>query len=280
MVRSDVPGTVTVGGSENSRLPQLDLRPVGRGPVRIEAAASAPDPSILLPAERGVGLAVFRSGSETLFVLDAPIDFQVLPPSLDPVFARMSSSRMQDATVVRVPGVSSDFHMSRNSRGWIIAVGPPSTPIEDIASRLVETSPNIFSMRFTMSEPSRVLSIMDPETGGTLLVGTQGSAGEALLGERLQPQFVLVPTLQGLVISPNSDDIQLRREADGFGLSAGPLASGYHRIRGTTRRVGSFSDIVIATVRHTRRYRSGPLRQNGRKGGRCRQGRRARPIRA
>lgn len=226
LIQSDPPGTVTIGGSETSRLP-ADPRPVVvRSPPRIEAVVGASAPSILLPVERGIGLAVFRSGSETLFILDAPISFQVFPPSLDPVFARMSSSRMQDLTVLRVPGTSSDFHMSRSARGWIVSAGPPSVPTEGIESRLVETSPNIFSMRFAMSEPSRVVSVMDPETGVTLLVGTQGVPGQALLGERLQTQFVLVPTLQGLVVSPTSDDIRLRREADGFGLSAGPSAGG------------------------------------------------------
>ncbi len=199
---------------------------LARRPVAIEAVPGASDPSILLPAARGVGLAAFRSGSETLFILDEPIDFQPFPPSLDPVFARMSSSRMQDATVVRVPGEVSDFRLSRGERGWIIAAGPPLIPIDNIVSRLVETSPNVLSMRFAMSDPSRVVSVMDPETGGTLLVGTQAVAGQASLGERMLVQFVLLPTIQGLVVSPNLDDIRLRREADGFGLFVGPLAGG------------------------------------------------------
>lgn len=220
------PGTVTVGGSEISQLPPVVPGLALRRSVRIEGILGASGPAILLPAEHSVGLAAFQSGSEMLFVLDVPIEFQISPPSLDPVFVRMSSSRMQDATVVRVPGASSDFGISRGDRGWIISSAPALEPIVGIASQLVEISPKMFSMRFSMAEPSRVVSIMDPETGGTLLVGTQTSVGQAWLGDRHQAQFILVPTLQGLVVSPNSDDIRLRREADGFGLSAGPTAGG------------------------------------------------------
>ncbi len=220
------PGAVTVGGSEISRLPRVVSGSVIRQAVRIEGILGASSPAVLLPAESSVGLAAFQSGSEMLFILDAPIEFQISPPLLDTAFARMSSSRMQDATMVRVPGASSDFRISRGDRGWIVTSAPALVPVVGIASQLVEISPKIFSMHFSMAEPSRVVSIMDPETGGTLLVGTQRSVGQAWLGDRLQAQFILIPTLQGLVVSPNSDDIRLRREADGFGLSAGPAAGG------------------------------------------------------
>ena len=224
--RPDVPNLPSPARAEvrPSALPALGLP--ARRSIAIEAVPGASDPSILLPAAQGVGLAVFRSGAETLFVLDEPIDYQAFPPSLAPVFARISSSRTQDATVVRIPGDAPEFRLSRGARGWIVAAGPPLVPIDSIAARLVETSPNVLSMRFAMSEPSRVVTVMDPETGGTLLVGTQAVAGQASLGERMHVQFVLVPTLQGLVVAPNLDDIRLRREADGFGLSAGPVAGG------------------------------------------------------
>ena len=143
-----------------------------------------------------------------------------------PTFAGISSSRTVDATVVRVPGPPMHFRISRGTAGWIVAAGPPLVPIDNILFRLAESAPGSVSMRFAMSEPSRVVAVADPDTGGTLLVGTQAVSGQASQGKSAQPQFILLPTLQGLVVAPNSDDIRMRREPDGFSLSAGPAGGG------------------------------------------------------
>lgn len=197
------------------------------GTVPIEPILSAAEATILLRAERDVGAAAFRVGGEILVVLDAAIDFQAPGPTLDPAFARATTRRTQDATVMRIPlPVPGMVRLERDARGWLVAAGPPRGPVAGIVPRLVETGPGVLSVRLIVSEPSRVVTVMDPQSGGRLLVGTQGAAGEAVPAMRPQTQFSLLPTLQGVAVAATFDDIRLRREGNGFTLFAGPLPGG------------------------------------------------------
>jgi hypothetical protein len=138
----------------------------------------------------------------------------------------MSSTKTQDATVLRVPGKYTSFRMSRGARGWIISAGPSLVQPEPILSRVARDYGSPPSMRFLMSEPSRSVRVMDPSTGALLLVGTQLVPGQFVAQVRSQAQFVVLPTLQGVVIDPGSDDLQMRREIDGFDLLGGPGTPG------------------------------------------------------
>lgn len=213
--------TVSVGGSEN-----VDLLPPVRAAAaptsKIEAVSGASAPSVLLPVERGVGLAAFRSGAEIIFVLDVALNLQVPRVGLDKTFAGMSSAKSQNATVIRIPAGDAQFRMSRGARGWIIAAGPPLVSPEPIASRIAREPGLPPSMRFLVSEPSRVVRVMDPASGALLLVGTQLVPGQFLARLRSQAQFVVLPTVQGVAVDPRSDDLQMRRKVDGFDLSGGP----------------------------------------------------------
>ena len=195
--------------------------------VAIEPVLDAAEATILLRAERDVGAAAFRVGGDVLVVLDAAIDFQVPGSTLDPAFAQMTARRTQDATVLRLPlPLPGTARLERDARGWLVVAGPPRSPVAGIVPRLVETGPGVLSVRLVVSEPSRVVTVMDPGTGGRLLVGTQGAAGEAVPAMRPQTQFSLLPTLQGIAVAATFDDIRLRREGNGFTLFAGPLPGG------------------------------------------------------
>jgi hypothetical protein len=213
----------TQAGAPVTAVQAETLVPVGpippQGTVRIEPVAAAAEPTILLRADTDVGLAAFRVGSETLVILDAPIAFQAPGPDLDPAFAKLTSRHTQDTTVIRIPQASPGLRLAHTPRGWMVTVGSPQDAIASILPRLIKGSPDASSVRFLVSEPSRVVTVVNPQTGDRLLVGTQGTAGQAVPNEWQQTQFSLLPTLQGVVVAAISDDIRLRREADGFVLS-------------------------------------------------------------
>ena len=52
------------------------------------------------------------------------------------------------------------------------------------------------------------MAIADPETGATLLVGTQLAAGQGFPTLRQMPDFSLLPTWQGVVIEPLADRLR------------------------------------------------------------------------
>jgi hypothetical protein len=200
---------------------------IASGAIPIERIAGAAEPTIRLRTDRDVGLAAFRAGTDILVVLDAAIDFQTPEADPEPAFGRMVSRRTQDATVLRLPvAPPGQLRLSRDASGWLLTLGAPRDDLAGIAPRLVGTPPEAMSMRLPASAAMRVVTVVDPQTGGRLLVGTQGVPNEAVLEARTQVQFSLVPTLQGVVVAATSDDIRLRREAGGFALLAGPHAGG------------------------------------------------------
>jgi hypothetical protein len=160
-----------------------------------------------------------------MVVLDAAIDFDPAGSGLDPAFAQMTSQRTEDATVLRIPAAGA-LRLARGPRGWLVTLGRPADGVANIVPRPMQTTPNTVAIRIAVTAPSRVVTVLDPQTGARLLVGTQGVAGEAVPNERMLVQFRLLATLQGVVAAANSDDIGLRREGSGFTLFAGPYAGG------------------------------------------------------
>jgi hypothetical protein len=196
------------------------------GAVRIQRVVGD-EPTILLPTDRETGLAAFRVGGDLLVVLDSPIDFQPPGGLLDSGFGQLSSRRTQDASVIRIPAPApAGLRFARDPRGWLVTLGAPPDSIASIIPRPVGATAKTVALRIAVSEPSRVVTVLDPQTGGRLLVGTQGVPGEAVPSERTQVQFQLLQTLQGVVAAATSDDMTLRREGGGFTLSAGPHAGG------------------------------------------------------
>ena len=198
---------------------QVPSRPA---PVEIETVSGTTAPTILLRAGRDVGLAAFRVGPELLIVLDAPIEFRPASIDLEPMFRSITSLTTQNATVLRLPIVSDKVRLTHSPRGWLVTAAAPQNAVGGIVPQLVEEAPDRIGLLLPMSAPSRVVSVIDPETGTSLLVGTQTVSGQAITTSRAMLKFTLRPTLQGVVVATKSDDIRLRRDAGGFRLQAGP----------------------------------------------------------
>jgi hypothetical protein len=190
------------------------------GAIRIEPVAGS-EPTILLRTDTDVGLAAFRVGSDTLLVLDSPILFLAPGADLDPAFAKLISHRTQDATVIRIPFAPAALRLARTTRGWLITAGAPLDESASIKPALIKGESDVSNILLRAAEPSRVITVLNPQTGDRLLVGTLATSGQAVPKEWRQTQFSLLPTLQGVVVAAISDDIRLRRETDGFVLSTG-----------------------------------------------------------
>ena len=61
-----------------------------------------------------------------------------------------------------------------------------------------------------------MISLVDPDTGATLLVGTQRRNGQGVPVLRKSAEFTLLPTWQGVAVEPNADTIALRPTPQGF----------------------------------------------------------------
>ena len=136
----------------------------------------------------------------------------------DPVFGNATVSIFSAATVLRlVPPKGQGAVLSRATAGWRISVIPAASRPTPMAMTFDKGA-----LTFAAEEPGQVVGIADPDSGATLLVGTQRKPGQAVLTERRTGEFLLPPTIQGIVVEPMSDTIGLRVVQTGFVLSGKP----------------------------------------------------------
>jgi len=190
------------------------------GPVALVAFAARPPgglagAAIQIPFAQPVGAALFSRGPDTFVVFDErrPIDLGALRD--DPVFGSAIVTIYPTSTVIhltRPPGRSAMLSLAQH--GWrlsIVAASPKPAALTPVVSNDIIT--------FAAEAPGQVVAITDPQTGGTLMVGTQRVSGQGVLTERRTPEFMLPITGQGIVVKPLSDAIGLRVIQAGFLLS-------------------------------------------------------------
>ena len=186
----------------------------------IQPISGVGQPAILLPATGATGLAAFRLRDETVVVIDKPIDFQA--PLADPTFGTLTTQKTEDATVIRIPLRDPGLvRVDRSQQGWVVTAGARRETVDNVIPLPVELSPGASGVRLTVSEPGRVVALTDPLNGALLLVGTQNASGQAVLEPREYSRYRLLPTVQGVVIAPRSQDVSVHREGSSFLLTAG-----------------------------------------------------------
>ena len=109
--------------------------------------------------------------------------------------------------------------------------------------------------------PGAVVSVADPDTGATLLVGTQRRDGQGVPAERRSPEFALLPTWQGVAVEADrrhrdvaTDPAGLRRRRSASRLSPpSDVADQLARAVGLTRQFDFPSQPVAALQERLRR---------------------------
>jgi len=172
----------------------------------------------VLPFETGVGAAAFRRHGMAFVLFDQRRPFDLAPLRADPATAGAAIQLLPAATLLRLPvAEGQDLALDRVATGWTITLHPAAAPVAD-PIRLRQDRDRL---AFQAADPAGVVTVADPETGATLLVGTQRRAGQAMQGPRLLPGFALPPTWLGVVVEPLLDTLSLRPVAEGFVLQAG-----------------------------------------------------------
>jgi hypothetical protein len=159
-----------------------------------------------------VGAAIFRRGSAVLIVFDRPGVVDTAPLRDDPVFGTATVQNLATATVVRVQvDVGSTLSPRRTQRYWQIAAIPGQPTFQPIQATVANDR-----LVLAAATPGNVVSITDPDTGATLLVGTQRRDGQGVPARRRSPEFTLLPTWLGVAVEPKADTVALRPTQLGF----------------------------------------------------------------
>lgn len=207
--------------------------PEASGPVALVAARTAPavagpGAAFSVPFGADVGAAALRRGDTALVVFDQrrPVDMAALRG--DPVLAGASVQLLPAATLIRMrlPAGMEVTLMRSSPNAWTVAVLPGPAPIRPIrpvmaAEQAAVSGPG--RVLLPGDAPGQVVSLADPSTGATLLLGTQRKPGQGLAAARHTPRYALLPTWLGVAVQPLADSLSLRAQKDGFVLSGADL---------------------------------------------------------
>nr|WP_294528538.1 hypothetical protein [uncultured Rhodopila sp.] len=207
---------------EATRQPQASQpdadRPVALLARRVKLPKGMDGSGVLLPFSDTTGAAAFREGDTTYVVFDERRPIDMVSLRSDPVFGQATVQTLPNGTLLALPlPPSQSVAVTQTPQGWRVAAlsaVPKPQPIAAIQA----------SGRLTLpaEQAGEVVSMADPDTGATLLIGTQRRPGQAVAHGRLAVEFILRPTLQGVVVEPLSDSVALRTAPSGFILGGGP----------------------------------------------------------
>ena len=212
--------------------PLLPPEPVSSQPVVPEAV---PGVQLQLQAGADLGVAAYRHDGQLILIFDQRIPIEatqvqaareggetpmVTPGVVQPGLVQSGVVQSGVAsTVLTLPWPDSQpATVERLSTGWLIAAGPGSaTP------RPLVPIPLDRRLELRVEQPGRVVAIIDPVDGRTLLAGTARgtTGGRAFVASTSRaPGYTVLPSVLGVVVEPLSDTTELRQSGRGFVLSA------------------------------------------------------------
>jgi hypothetical protein len=203
--------------------PGRDVMPENDGPVRLLARrirlpTEMDGSAFLVPFDSGTGAAAFRGGDATYAVFDERLPVDMSGLRADPVFGAATVQLLPNGTLFRIPlPPSLSLALTQMPQGWRIAALTTTPKEQPIVVSFTDGRLNLMA-----EQPGDTVSLADPETGATLLIGTQQRPGQGMATSRRSTEFILRPTIQGIVVEPLSDSIVLRRVPTGFSLTGGP----------------------------------------------------------
>ncbi len=166
----------------------------------------------MVPSVPQLGVALFRRGRTALIVFDQPIRIDISPLLDDPVFGAAIVQTLQTATVIRLPlDTTMALSPTRTRDAWHITAVPLEPTLRPIQATVVDDR-----LVLRANDVGAVISLVDPDTGATLLVGTQRRNGQGVPVLRRSAEFALLPTWQGVAVEPNADTVALRPTPQGF----------------------------------------------------------------
>jgi hypothetical protein len=244
------PATPQVAPVANSVTPAVSPAPPPVSPVAAPAqAAPAPDarPLVVVPPRRttlvelvGEGraialdlgaetsAAVFRHGDWVISVFDRPEALDLSQLEGSNIFRNMEARQTGDATILQMrlaqPGT---LRPRRDGNTWVLEAFRDAVEanraLTAITPELEQGPPTRLVLR--AARPGRSLTVLDPETGSPLLVGTLREPGQAVAIARRLPEFQVLPAMLGIAVLPRGDNIQLRALNDRFILQASGMDS-------------------------------------------------------
>lgn len=142
------------------------------------------------------------------------------------------------AAVMRVPlpdGLTPG--LERDDRGWTLHLRPVGARRPDVGLPVTVESNTADGSKIIIpvANASAPFDVPDPDTGETLRVMGVSDPGKGIDGERQFAQFRILPSLQGVVIQPRSDAIDIRTAPSQVAIAGGLMVSRLTRSSGVAQ---------------------------------------------
>ncbi|WP_439595309.1 hypothetical protein [Falsiroseomonas sp.] len=199
------PPTATAAAPAPAMAPMPALA-TGPRPVAVRLM---PGPTLSIPAAAEVGAALFRRGGVWMVVLDAPLPLDLTALRAHPLLAAAESTTGPDATTLRLPAAGLRTpRLRREGAAWLVDHPAEEAPLRALLPEIEPGPPARLVLRAAAASGS--VSVLDPETGTALLVGTVREGAEAVPLGRRAAVFELLPTRLGAALLPRADTVTLR----------------------------------------------------------------------
>jgi len=208
--------------------PQAPLAPVEED-TRIETRAQAStitDGAVALKFswDEPVGAAVFRRGGDLWVIFDkrAKIDTDALVRDGAGLITSVEQVPSMNGAVLRMTTPESvNPDIKRAGLAWVLEFMPqpliPSAPLQADAQ---PDSPLGARLFVAVPEPGNVIAFRDPETGDNLVAVPVIPLGHGMSRQWSYPQVRFLPSKQGVVFKPLSDDLRVRPLRQGIEVTS------------------------------------------------------------
>jgi len=218
----------------------VDSAPLRETAVKTEAMAEGVV-ALRFNWDEPVGAAVFRRGDALWVVFDkrAKMDTAALARGGAGLVKSVEQIPSNDGTALRLTtaeGVNPDI--KRAGFAWIMEfMKQPLFPSAPLQADAQPNSPLGARLFVAVPEPGNVIAFRDPEIGDNLIVVPVIPLGHGISRPWAYPQLQLLPSKQGVVVRPLSDDLSIR-----------PLRQGVEVTSTGTLHVSSVSEEQRANV--------------------------------
>jgi len=201
-------------------------------PLKVTASVANDTMSLRFEWTEPVAVAVFpRAGHVwTAFDREVTFDLTEVEASGSQVVGRPEQIPVHGGSVLRIPVVEGiNPRVWRDGSAWVLDLQPqasrPDVPLRIDAQMVSPQGPRLF---IPVEGVGRPVVVRDPEVGDSLFLVPITPLSRGVDGERSYPEVSILPSVQGVVVRPRLDGVEVSVLPDGIAVTVegGLLLSG------------------------------------------------------
>ena len=214
------PSPAAEGAPEAAPVAPVTPQAVTGTPVLVKAVPRGDAMTLRFEWPAPAGAAAFRRAGYLWVAFDQPgvPDFSAIEASNPQVVAGLEHIPSTAGTVIRMailPGINP--HVERDGLAWVLELRAAELrPDIGLQPEIQKTGQQGLRMFIGIADPADPLRVRDPEVGDELTVIPLAQLGRGIDGERRYADLHLLPTAQGIVAKPLTDDLTIRSIPDGI----------------------------------------------------------------